>query len=70
MKEEEFLRNWGTLKPLILAKWTKLNESDLEGMQPVVNELVKVIRDKYQDTPEQSIIEDLENLSQQILKNP
>ncbi len=70
MNEKDFLGHWKLLKPLILSKWPKLKESDLEGTQPVVRDLVKVIRKKYQDMPEQSIVEDLENLGQQILKNP
>lgn len=70
MLEEEFLRNWEILKPLILAKWPKLHASDLKGKQPIVDELVKVIQEKYPEAPKQSIIEDLENLGQQILKNP
>jgi len=69
MGEGDFLRNWEALKPLVLKKWTKLNENDLDDIQPVVDELVSVIQEKYDDVPRQSIVEEVENLNQQILKN-
>jgi hypothetical protein len=69
MKKDKLLNNWNTLKPLLLAKWAKLNVSDLEGIQPTLSKLVEIIQRKYKDIPEQSIIEDLENLDDQILKN-
>jgi hypothetical protein len=70
MDEDKYVRNWEILKPLLLAKWSKLKSSDLEGIHPTRGEIVKLIRSKYKDWPEQSIIQDLENTDQQILKNP
>ena len=69
MVEKEHLKHWENLKPLILAKWPKLHERDLRGINPLLSEVVEAIHKKYKDMPEQSIIEDIENLSEQILKN-
>ena len=70
MQGENFLRNWELLKPLILRKWKKLDEADLEEAQAVVPHLVEVIQAKYPELPKESIVQELENLGQQILKNP
>lgn len=69
MKDDEFLRNWEVLKPLILGKWDRLHESDMHGIQPNVDELVRVIHSKYTETPKLAIREEVENLAHQILKN-
>lgn len=66
MMEEEFFGHWEIMKPLMLAKWNRLKAKDLEGVQPVLSDLVEVVHKKYKDMPRQSIIEDLKNLGDQI----
>ncbi|GAB4237228.1 MAG: hypothetical protein Tsb0021_17030 [Chlamydiales bacterium] len=68
-KETNFLRNWETLKPLLLAKWKKLNERELDNISPTEKELIKVVHKHYQNLPEQTILEEIKNLDDQILKN-
>jgi len=70
MDERDFLRNWESLKQLMLKKWDQLKEADLDGIDPVVNVVVDKVKEAYPDLPRKSIIEELENLDQQILKNP
>lgn len=70
MAEQKYIKHWENLKPLILAKWPKLHERDIRGINPVQSELIEAIKKRYPDMPEQSIIEDIENLNDQILKNP
>ncbi len=69
MGDDKFIRNWKNLKPLILKKWDKLKESDLENIQPIKSEIVEAIQKKHQDFPKAAIGQDLENMEQQILKN-
>ena len=70
MKEEEIvLRNWEALKPLVLAKWNKLRRSELEGIQPVMKELIDIIHHRYADMPRLTLVQEILNLDEQILKN-
>lgn len=68
MEDQMLLKQWKTIKPLLLSKWTKLKTSDLKGISPTVEGLVKIIQEKYKDLPKEAIIEDLKNLSDQSLK--
>jgi hypothetical protein len=66
MSEDEYLRNWETLKPLVLAKWDRLKPKDLDDIQPLRKELVDLIHRKYKSYPRMNIIQEVENLDQQI----
>jgi len=67
-EEETFITHWDLLKPLLKAKWSRVTDKDLSGVKPLFDELVAVIQAKYQHVPKKTIIQELENLRQQILK--
>lgn len=68
MVEQEFLQNWNELRPLILARWDRVKPRELDRTNSSFNEVVKLIQSHYND-PKENIIQDLTNLSQQVLKN-
>ncbi|MEX2304723.1 MAG: hypothetical protein WD595_00875 [Waddliaceae bacterium] len=65
---DNYLRDWKTLKPLILSKWTKLKSSDLEDMPTNAENLTHIIHSKYPTTPRETILQEVINLNDQIEK--
>ena len=59
--KEEFARQWPSILPRAKARWNKLTDGDLEGVQGNPELLISMIQEKY-DEARQAIEIELKSL--------
>jgi uncharacterized protein YjbJ (UPF0337 family) len=61
LNKDEFARQWPVMIPRVKARWNKLSDGDLKGVQGNPELLIGVIQEKY-DESRQAIAIELKSL--------